>query len=133
MELGFGSHLMLDCHGCPKDKLSDIDFLSGLLNTFPARIGMAPISLPSVFKYHGKLSEDWGLSGVVLIAGSHISIHTFPDKEYVFIDVFSSGEFDVDYAKLELITAFCAKQHDASVLNRGARLPRDLDVLTPIS
>ena len=50
--------------------------------------GDSKIMPPYVFRYHGEVPEDWGVSGVVLIAESHISIHTFPDKGYLSLDIF---------------------------------------------
>ncbi|OGC23009.1 S-adenosylmethionine decarboxylase proenzyme [candidate division WOR-1 bacterium RIFOXYB2_FULL_42_35] len=116
---GFGSHLMLDCYGCPKDKLADVNFIFDLLNDFPKKINTTKIMAPSVFKYQGKAAEDWGVSGVVLIAESHISVHTFPDKQHAFIDVFSCKGFDTDLAREELIKAFEATTHEVTILDRG--------------
>ena len=103
VQYGFGPHLMLDCYGCPREKLGDMDLIFNTLDTFPPKIGMNKIMPPYVFKYVGKVPEDWGISGVVLIAESHISIHTFPDKDHAFIDIFSCKDFDTDYARRELL------------------------------
>lgn len=126
VEYGFGPHLMLDLYGCPKEKLADIDFVFNVLDTFPDKIKMTKIMPPYVFKYHGKVAEDWGVSGVVLIAESHISIHTFPDKEYAFIDIFSCKEFDTDYARAELLDLFSATHHEVAILNRGVEFPKHI-------
>jgi S-adenosylmethionine decarboxylase len=42
--------------------------------------------------------EDWGISGFVFIAESHIGIHTFVEQNYVNIDVFSCKDFDTGKA-----------------------------------
>jgi S-adenosylmethionine decarboxylase len=126
-EYGFGPHLMLDCYGCPEEKLSDVDFIFGILDNFPDKIKMTKIMPPYVFKYHGRVPEDWGISGVVLIAESHISIHTFPDKKHAFIDIFSSKEFDADYARAELLKRFEATHHEIVLLNRGVEFPKNID------
>jgi S-adenosylmethionine decarboxylase len=126
VKYGFGPHLILDCYGCPKEKLADIDFIFNILDTFPAKIGMTKIMPPYVFKYVGKVPEDWGISGVVLIAESHISIHTFPDKEHAFIDIFSCKDFDTDYARAELLDIFEAAHHEMILLNRGVEFPKNI-------
>lgn len=110
---------MLDLYGCPKDKLADVGFIFDLLNDFPKKINTTKITAPNVFRYQGKTSEDWGVSGVVLIAESHISIHTFPDKQHAFIDIFSCKGFDTSLARDELIKAFEATKHEVTVLDRG--------------
>ena len=123
---GFGPHLMLDCYGCSKEKLVNLDFIFNVLDTFPQKIGMHKIMPPHVFTYHGKVTEDWGVSGVVLIAESHISIHTFPDKEHAFIDIFSCKEFDVDYARDLMLGYFEAAHHETVLLNRGIEFPKNM-------
>ncbi|OGB89584.1 S-adenosylmethionine decarboxylase proenzyme [candidate division WOR-1 bacterium RIFCSPHIGHO2_01_FULL_53_15] len=126
VKYGFGPHLMLDCYGCPKEKLADMDLIFAALDTLPAKIGMTKIMPPYVFKYSGKVAEDWGISGVVLIAESHISIHTFPDKEHAFIDIFSCKDFDTDYARRELLEIFDATHHEVILLNRGVEFPKNI-------
>ena len=126
VKYGFGPHLMLDCYGCPKEKLEDMDLICRTLDAFPAKIGMTKIMPPYVFKYQGKVPEDWGVSGVVLIAESHISIHTFPDKEHAFIDIFSCKDFDTDYARRELLGIFEATHHEVVLLNRGVEFPKNI-------
>jgi S-adenosylmethionine decarboxylase len=123
---GFGPHLMLDCYGCPREKLADMDLIFNTLDTFPAKIKMNKIMPPYVFKYVGKFPEDWGISGVVLIAESHISIHTFPDKEHAFIDIFSCKDFDTDYARKELLNLFEATHHEVILLSRGVEFPKNI-------
>lgn len=125
-KFGFGPHLMLDCFGCSKEKLADMDFIFNILDTFPKKIGMHKIMPPHVFTYHGKVAEDWGVSGVVLIAESHISIHTFPEKEHAFIDIFSCKDFDIDYARDLMLDYFESAHHETVLLNRGVEFPKNM-------
>jgi S-adenosylmethionine decarboxylase len=117
LEYSAGTHLMLDCYDCPKDRLEDTEHIFKILDSLPDKIRMTKVMAPQVFKYHGKNAEDWGLSGVVLIAESHISIHTFPDTNYAFVDIFSSKEFDIDHAREELLRLFSAGRHDIRINN----------------
>jgi len=121
---GFGPHLMLDCYGCNKQKLSDMDLIFDTLDKFPAKLGMNKIMPPYVFKYHGSVPEDWGISGVVLIAESHITIHTFPDKDHAFIDIFSCKDFDTDLAADHMINLFEAKEHEVTLSARGTEFKK---------
>ena len=123
---GFGPHMMLDCYGCPGEKLSDLDLIFSTLDTLPARIGLTKIMPPHVFKYSGEVPEDWGVSGVVLIAESHISIHTFPEKEHAFIDIFSCQDFDTDFARRLLLETFGATDHEVVLVNRGLEFPKNI-------
>jgi len=121
----FGQHFTMDCYGCLGERLSDLDLIYRFLDTCPDLIGMTKIMPPYVFKYAGKVSEDWGLSGFVLIAESHISLHTFPDKQYLSLDVFSCKPFDhmvaADYAK----DLFAVGKSEVQVFDRGLEFPKD--------
>jgi S-adenosylmethionine decarboxylase len=79
LKRGFGPHLILDGYGCSKSRLQDMDSVYKFLNEFPDFIGMRKIGSPDVDKIlDDEKKEDWGVSGIVLIIESHISIHTFP-------------------------------------------------------
>jgi S-adenosylmethionine decarboxylase len=123
----FGPHLMLDGYGCDQSKLQDLDLVYGLLEELPARIGMTRLMPPYVFRYAGARPEDWGLSGFVLIAESHISIHTFPEKSFVSVDIFSCRAFDADLAARALRSALGMARVETRVLDRGTGFPRRLD------
>jgi S-adenosylmethionine decarboxylase len=89
-------HLIIDGFGKNKDILQDESFIQDLLNAYPAKIGMTKISDPIVFRYSGAKPEDWGVSGLVFIAESHISLHTFVERKFINIDVFSCKDFDAE-------------------------------------
>src|SRR5919199_243273 len=72
-------HLVLDAFVADGRRLGDVAAILELLDTLPERIGMTKIAPPYVFRYSGVKPEDWGVTGVVLIAESHISIHTFAE------------------------------------------------------
>lgn len=89
-------HLIIDGFGKNKDVLQNESFIHDLLNEYPAKIGMTKISDPIVFRYSGAKPEDWGVSGLVFIAESHISLHTFVERKFINIDVFSCKDFDAE-------------------------------------
>src|SRR3989442_14172196 len=125
--IGFGPHLMLDGYGCDKKKLQDLNLIYRILDQLPDRIGMTKIMPPYVFKYSGVKPEDWGLSGFVLIAESHVSIHTFPEKNFVSVDIFSCKAFDADLASAYLKLAFGITKFETNVLDRGTEFPKELN------
>jgi len=59
-----------------------------------------------------------------MIAESHISIHTFPDQDYVFVDIFSCKNFDVDKAIGYVLDAFGATKSKKHVIARGLDFPK---------
>ena len=89
-------HLIIDGFGKNKDILQDENFIYDLLFAYPDKIGMTKISDPIVFRYSGSKPEDWGVSGLVFIAESHISLHTFVERKFINIDVFSCKDFDAE-------------------------------------
>ncbi len=121
---GFGPHLMLDLNDCDVELLKDLDHCASILNDLPDHIGMTKITQPYCFRYSGLVPEDEGITGMVIIAESHISIHTFPIKGYAFIDVFSCRDFDVDEARDYLIKAFKSQDPQTFVTERGLKFPR---------
>ena len=124
---GFGPHLMLDGYGCAKAKLEDLNLIYRILDELPARIGMTKIMPPYVFKYSGLKPEDWGLSGFVLIAESHVSIHTFPEKNFVSVDIFSCKAFDAEFSADYMKAAFGMAKIETNVIDRGTEFPKELN------
>jgi S-adenosylmethionine decarboxylase len=124
--MGFGQHLMIDGYGGDRERLMDLEALYCFLDEYPAKMGMTKIMPPYVFKYTGSKPEDWGLSGVVLIAESHISVHTFPEKGFVSVDFFSCKGFNVEAAVQEVEETFDLKKVEVHQLNRGREFPKDI-------
>jgi S-adenosylmethionine decarboxylase len=120
----FGQHLTIDASMCDRKKLSDQGLVYDILNKLPAKIGMSKMTLPYAVKWMDPGATIPGISGFVMIAESHISLHTFPEKDYVFIDVFSCKCFDVDKAIDLVVGAFGAKKFKKEVITRGEDFPR---------
>ena len=112
-------HLIIDGYGANRKMLESEDMIYDLLDRYPSQIGMTKVAPPQVFKYIGLKPDDWGISGFVLIAESHISIHTFPERCYVNIDIFSCKDFDSEYAIQELKAIFEFDEIQKYLLNRG--------------
>lgn len=91
-------HLVIDAFVDDPEKISKVEPIFDLLNDLPELIDMTKIIQPYVFKYHGVVPEDWGVTGMVIIAESHISVHTFPEHKRFHMDVFSCKPFDYDKA-----------------------------------
>ncbi len=112
-------HLVIDGFGASTPILEDVDAIYKFLDQYPDAIGMTKIAPPHVYSYEGKNPLDVGVSGFVLIAESHISIHTFPKRNYVNIDVFSCNAFNAEKALAELKQMFSLDTVRSWVLERG--------------
>ena len=112
-------HLVVDGYGADPEKLKDTDLIYRFLDEYPDAIGMTKIVPPQVYTYRGQTDEDWGVSGFVVIAESHISIHTFPDRQYVNIDIFSCKEFDASSSLDDVKETFSLSDVKVWTLERG--------------
>ncbi len=82
-----GTHLLIDLWGA--SGLNDLDLTERAL-TEAARAAGA--TLLHTHLHH--FSPNGGISGVIVLAESHISIHTWPERDYAALDVFMCGEAD---------------------------------------
>lgn len=87
-------HLLIDGYQGDAKRLGSESVLYDLLRRVPTVMEMQAISIPYVSHYAGAKEEDWGLSGFILIAESHLSFHTFPARRIVWADLFSCKPFD---------------------------------------
>jgi S-adenosylmethionine decarboxylase len=117
-------HLIIDGYSNNQEILQDEDFLRNWLESYPSRIGMTRISPPYVLRYVGqdpslRSGEDWGISGFVFIAESHISVHTFVEQNYVNIDIFSCKDFDAEKAIKDFQDGFQLIKSRTCLIDRG--------------
>ena len=112
-------HLVIDGYGGDIDKMWDEDLVLDFLYEYPDSLEMTRITEPKVLKYDAPKSEDSGVSGFVIIAESHISIHTFPRKNYVNIDIFSCRPFDHERALEAVKDLFALTEVKTWLLDRG--------------
>ena len=112
-------HLVVDGYGADSAKLQDEELVRTFLDEYPDAIGMTKMIAPQVYTYRGPVPEDWGVSGFVLIAESHISVHTFPDRGYINIDIFSCKDFNTDDALEDVKTTFGLPEVKVWRMDRG--------------
>lgn len=124
--LGYGPHLMLDLNDCNPAVLNNLDACFDLLNRLPEMIGMTKITQPYVFRYQAPVPEDEGITGVTIIAESHISLHTYPRKKFAFADLFSCKPFDVQGAKEYIVKFFECNSPSVHVQQRGVDFPASI-------
>jgi S-adenosylmethionine decarboxylase proenzyme len=80
-----GRHLLLELKGCDKEVLNDTGFLREVLL---AAAGAAGATVLGESFHH---FNPQGVSGVVIIAESHLCIHTWPEYGYAAADIFTCG------------------------------------------
>ena len=121
---GFGLHLTLDLEDCDELLLQDLRLTHDVLQSLASQLGMTALTPPTAFHYDGGASpRDEGITGFIVIAQSHISIHTFPHKRFAFADVFSCRTFDTAAATRLLALAYRSTVHTAHIVERGRNFP----------
>jgi S-adenosylmethionine decarboxylase len=90
----YGPHLTIDAYGCSKERLASLEAAFDFLDRMPGVIGMEKITKPYVFRHLAPPDPEWGITGVVIIATSHVSFHSYPQMGVCFVDVFSCRPFD---------------------------------------
>jgi len=115
----YGPHLTVDAYGCPRDALADLGAAFDFLDQLPEVIGMEKITKPYVFRHKSPPDPDWGITGVVIIATSHISIHSYPERGIIFMDAFSCKEFEEARALAFFNEIFKPARSDVNVTRRG--------------
>ena len=112
-------HLIIDGYGDNPRLMQDEKLIYDFLDQYPSQIEMHKIAPPSVRTYTGSKPEDWGVSGYVIIAESHISIHTFVERSLVNLDVFSCKEFDARRVVKDVQEKFSLVKLRSYLIHRG--------------
>ena len=81
-----GKHLLLELKDCDKEVLNDVSFLRDVLPEAASEAG-ATVLGESFHQFN-----PHGVSGVVIIAESHLFIHTWPELGYAAVDIFTCGD-----------------------------------------
>ncbi len=109
-----GRHLLVELHDCAKEALNDLGFLRKVM--VDAAIECGAVVLGESFH---RFSPQ-GVSGVVIIAESHLSIHTWPEYGYAAVDVFTCGtSVQPEKAAEVIIEKLGSRHHSVVEIPRG--------------
>jgi len=89
-----GKHLIIDVYDIEGEKLEDLQVIRKLLRNLPKKLKMRSLTKTIVKKVASEYYPNWGISGFVMLYESHISIHVWPEKGYVAMDVYSCKDFN---------------------------------------
>jgi S-adenosylmethionine decarboxylase len=112
-----GVHLIVDVHGAKG--LNDIDLIEATLRRC---VDAARATLLHIHLHH---FHPNGVSGVAVLAESHISIHTWPEAGYAAMDVFMCGNADPDACIPVLRESFQADRVEVNEILRGTTDDRE--------
>jgi S-adenosylmethionine decarboxylase len=107
-----GAHLIVDLYEA--DRLDDIDHIEDTLRRCVAAAGA---TLLHIHLHH--FEPSGGVSGVAVLAESHISIHSWPEASYAAVDIFMCGNANPDACVPVLRESFASARVAVSELLRG--------------
>ncbi len=118
------AHLIIEGEKCDPEYLDNPRHIHNILDRLPPLIQMHKISEPLVLPYTSRKPEECGWTGLILIAESHISIHTFPLEAYVNMDIFTCKPFINSEQTLRIAQrVFQIGEMRYRLMNRGIEYP----------
>lgn len=125
-----GRHLILEFYGCDHVRLDAMEPLQAAMRAAAESVGAAVVGEA----FHAY--EPQGMSGILLIAESHLSLHTWPESGYAAVDLFTCGGLDPRPALRVLYRALGATSCRMQEIVRGlpadrvgVALPSDVEIV----
>ncbi|HCV87256.1 MAG TPA: adenosylmethionine decarboxylase [Deltaproteobacteria bacterium] len=107
-----GTHLIVDVWGA--DQLDDLELMECVMRE---AVEAAKATLLHIHLHH--FTPNGGISGVAVLAESHISVHTWPERQFAAFDIFMCGDAKPELAVKVLQTHFQPGQFKVKELLRG--------------
>lgn len=109
----FGQHLLVEYHGCDVNILDSVQAIERVMNRAAEAAGATVVT--STFHRFA----PHGVSGVVVIEESHLSIHTWPECGYAAVDFYTCGDCEPARAHQLLTDALSASRSEVMQVHRG--------------
>jgi len=129
-----GTHLLVELKDCNAEVLKDLEQVKDALVS-AAKAASATIIEVSFHEFN-----PFGISGMVVIAESHLSIHTWPEYSYAAVDIFTCGDIiKPETAAAYLIERFQSKNPSIVEMKRGListsnqKLPHKVEDILQVS
>lgn len=110
-----GRHLILECYGCDIEVLKSTIRLEEVLKK--SAISAEATVLHSYFH---KFDQGEGVTGVIALSESHISVHTWPEHAYMAVDVFMCGDCNPIVSANYILQNISIEKHLMQTLERGS-------------
>ncbi|MCC7123775.1 MAG: S-adenosylmethionine decarboxylase [Acidobacteria bacterium] len=110
-----GAEYVIDARGCDPDALRSLSRLQGLFTEVQADLGLHPLAPPVWYVFPGQ----GGITGVVLLSESHLTVHTYPETGLAAINLYCCRP-SIDWAWESRVGAYLsAREVIVRVLPRG--------------
>ncbi|MEZ4774340.1 MAG: adenosylmethionine decarboxylase [Bacteroidia bacterium] len=111
-----GRHILVDYHDCSRQILNNTTLIEEFM------LEAARQASATIIQSHFHHFSPFGVSGVVIIQESHLTIHTWPESHYAAVDIFTCGaQMNPWKAHEYLMQALCAGHSDIKDISRGRR------------
>jgi S-adenosylmethionine decarboxylase len=107
-----GTHLIIDLWGA-----TGLDDLARMEKALRGCVSASGATLLHIHLHH--FTPSYGISGVAVLAESHISVHTWPERDYAAFDVFMCGDAQPHKAIAILEAAFTPARTKVTEIQRG--------------
>jgi len=107
-----GAHLIIDLHGA--NRLDDMPLVERTLRRCVETAGATLLHI-----HLHRFEPNGGISGVAVLAESHISIHSWPERSYAALDIFMCGQARPERCIEVLLEAFSPRRAEIQELLRG--------------
>jgi len=118
-DAAIGQHVLADLYGIEPELLRDAPTLAAVLQTAAEAAGAHLLAS----HFHSFGTGD-GVTGVVLLAESHISIHTWPEFGFAAADIFMCGDSHPERALSVVVAALKPLRREGRTVARGPRADR---------
>jgi len=122
-----GKHLLADMYGVDSRLMTDERFLKDLLVRAAVVSGLHLIAEPCLIRFPADLGSTprvrgGGVTGFALLSESHISFHSYPERNFLALDIFTCGKADPHRALQIFQEALSPREIRVISHNRGAAL-----------
>jgi len=107
-----GTHVIAELYDCPSEMLRTVSTVKAILRR---------VVKESNFNSLGETFHQFkphGVTGVIILSESHISVHTWPEKNFAAVDIFTCGNNDPEYAFKLLVKYIKAGNYNKKVIHR---------------
>ncbi|WP_338803026.1 adenosylmethionine decarboxylase [Xenorhabdus griffiniae] len=109
-----GTHIIIDMKDCDSEVLKSVSVIEKIM------LDIAQQCELNVVTYNFHQFQPWGVSGALILAESHFTIHTWPEYQYAALDLFVCNEFKhQETFILQLQTQLNAQEYEYKILQRG--------------
>lgn len=109
-----GKQILVEFYDCDQSKINDVSYIENSL------IQATKASNATIISHNFHKFSPYGVSGVVVIAESHVAIHTWPEYNYAAVDIFTCGDtIDPWMIQEQLKEYFESKNVSSMEMKRG--------------